>query len=113
MSSRYWRVRFRVGNALRDWRDRWLRGYCCAMSHDEEDAAGAYYFWRCGLKRGHKGPHRSVNYLWGHEGVSYSPLSPAPPMLDRHPTMTRSQRKARKQWERDHLTSRGHSGDRT
>jgi len=101
-----WRVRHRTSNALRDWRDRWLRGYCCAMSHDGEDEAGVYYFWRCGLKRGHKGPHRSCNYLWGHEGTMYSPLSPAPPMLNRHATMTRRQRQARERWHEAHEIAR-------
>lgn len=108
LRGRCWTARHRAANALCDLRDRWLHGYCCAApSTMLED--GAYHFWRCGRKRGHKGPHRTVNYLWGHEGGGYSPIphdQPSPPRLDRHPTLTRRQRRARDQWERQRRIDR-------
>jgi hypothetical protein len=58
-------LKFRAENALRDLGDR-LRGRCCRAPNYMVD--GGYHFWRCGLKRGHDGPHRSVNYLWGPGG---------------------------------------------
>ncbi len=53
-------LRFRAENAAKDMLDR-LRGRCCAAPRYMVD--GGYHFWRCGLRRGHDGPHRSVNYL--------------------------------------------------
>jgi hypothetical protein len=69
-------------NALRDVWDRWARGYCCAAPGDIE---GAFRFWRCNLRRGHTGLHRTVNYRWGHgEGTLYDPVEHPGPRLDRH-----------------------------
>lgn len=89
------RFRFRAENALRDLGDR-LRGLCCAAPNYMVD--GGYHFWRCGLRRGHDGPHRSVNYLWGPGGSVYAPIDDPPPGCDRNPVETRRQRKSRKAW---------------
>nr|WP_143545540.1 hypothetical protein [Rhodococcus sp. 15-1154-1] len=46
-----------------------LDGYCCA-----KDMTG-YKHWRCGLKIGHAGPHRTNNYTWYlGQLAEYSPL---------------------------------------
>lgn len=99
LRSRAVRTRFRVGNAWRDLIDRWLRGKCCAAPRYQKD--GGYHFWRCGLKRGHKGQHRSLNYLWGHgEGSVYDPDHGISERLDRHPIRTRKQRREFEAWYR-------------
>ena len=90
----------RLKNRLRDLRDRWLHWQCCAAPRGNSDAGdGGYFFWRCSLRRGHKGPHRSVNYLWGHDGgASYSPLASPPRRLERYAVMTRRQARERDAW---------------
>src|SRR4051812_15791298 len=97
-SERYYRAKHRSLNALRDFWDRWARGLCCAAPRFIVD--GGYYFWRCSLRRGHKGPHRSVNYLWGDAigGSAYSPVDAPTPMLDRYPSRTRRQRREWDAW---------------
>lgn len=88
--------KFRVANAARDLLDR-LRGRCNRAPLYMVD--GGYHFWRCGLKRGHGGPHRSVNYLWGPGGSVYAPVDKPPPGCDRKPTETRRQRRSRREWQ--------------
>ena len=95
MSGRYHRAKQRTVNALRDLFDRWVRGRCCAAP---DYMAGGYTFWRCGRPRGHKGPHRTVNYLWGDDlgGTAYSPTADPIRGLDRYPIDTRRQRRQRR-----------------
>lgn len=88
-------ARYRIENALHDLLDR-LRGRCCAAPRYMID--GGYHFWRCGLRRGHDGPHRSLNYLWGPGGSLYSPIPNPPPGCDRNPVETRRQRRSRLEW---------------
>lgn len=67
--GRYYRVKFRTINALRDRWDTRVRGICCA-----KDAKG-YSFWRCGRKADHTGPHRFNNYTWRDgEHATYDPI---------------------------------------
>lgn len=38
-------------------------------------ASGAYGHWRCERRRGHKGAHRHVNYVWNRSGeTAYAPV---------------------------------------
>jgi hypothetical protein len=80
LPTRYYRMKFRTINRLRDWWDREVRGLCCKPP---KPGQGGYRFWRCGLERDHEGPHRFVNYTWtdderGGGGVRYQPLENPP-----------------------------------
>lgn len=88
--------KFRATNALRDLADR-LAGRCCAAPRYMAD--GGYHFWRCGLRRGHPGPHRSRNYLWGPGGSAYDPAGGITRGVDRKPVETRRQRRERLRWQ--------------
>lgn len=95
MKFRYWTVRFWLENAVRDLGAR-LAGHCNRAPLCTE---GGYHFWRCELQRGHEGPHRSGNYLWGPGGSLYAPVQGARAAADRKPVMTRRQRRYREEWE--------------
>lgn len=100
MRSRAVRTKFRVVNAWRDLVDHWLRGKCCAAPSYMKD--GEYHFWRWGLKRGHAGQHRSLNYMWGNgEGSIYDPDHGIPDRLDRYPIRTRRQAREQEAWHRE------------
>lgn len=86
----------RTENAAKDLLDR-LRGRCCRAPLFMVE--GGYHFWRCGLKRGHGGPCRSGNYLWGPGGSIFAPTEAHWVMGDRKPTETFSQRRWRRRWE--------------
>jgi len=92
--------RARLRNRLHDLWDRWVRGYCCAAPRGNHEDGG-YHFWRCNLRRGHDGAHRSLNYLWGlpDGGSVYSPVESPSPRLDRRPVMTHRQRRERAEIE--------------
>jgi len=68
---------------------------------------GGYHFWRCGLKRGHAGQHRSLNYTWGlGEGSIYDPEHGIRDRLDRKPIRTRRQRREFEAWHRKREVAR-------
>jgi hypothetical protein len=89
-------LRFRAHNALLDLGDR-LRGRCCRAPLFMVD--GGYHFWRCMLRRGHDGPCRSGNYLWGPGGSVYAPIDKWPRgRWDRKPVQTRRQAESCRRW---------------
>ena len=90
------RLRHRAENAAKDLLDR-LRGRCCRAPLYLVE--GGYHFWRCGLRRWHDGPCRSVNYLWGPGGSVYAPIDNPPGGCDRRPCETRRQRRWRRRWQ--------------
>lgn len=92
LPGRYYTWRFRTENLVLDLLDK-LRGVCAHKPSGSPREP--YYFWRCGLRRGHDGRHRSVNYEWDEHGSEYLPIADPPRGCDRRPTLTRSQRKAR------------------
>ena len=106
--QRYYRAKHRLLNVLRDFWDRRARGYCCAAPSGVPGSPG-YHFWRCNLRRGHAGAHRSVNYLW-HDPLAeklpvdlelyciYSPRDRPGKRLDRYPALTRRQQRQRDAW---------------
>lgn len=104
--AHYW---FRARNAIRDLWDRHVRGLCAAAPSGYI-TGGAYHFWRCGLRHGHDGPHRSQNYVWTDLGTSqYDPLrmtGDGPdarmtvPAMRRHPVLTRRQKRERDEHHR-------------
>lgn len=108
-SMRYYRAKHRTLNSTRDLWDRHVRGYCCAAPSGLPDSPG-YHFWRCGLKHGHDGAHRFVNYLWSDSAGEkvpaarehYSVYAPRDGLgavrLDRYPTLTRRQKRQRDAW---------------
>lgn len=61
LPGRYYRVKHRTVNALRDLIDKRVRGLCCQdLTIDD----GGYSHWRCGRPAGHPGEHRFRNYVW-------------------------------------------------
>jgi hypothetical protein len=108
VSQRYYRAKHGVLNAARDLWDRHVRGYCCAAPSGVPGSPG-YHFWRCNLRRGHLGGHRSLNYVW-HDPLSerlaidlepysiYSPRDQPGRRLDRYPHLTRRQKRQREAW---------------
>lgn len=86
-------------NLLRDVRAR-LSGRCNrAPAYMTE---GGYYFWRCGLARGHDGPCRTGNYLWGPGGSVYAPVNfreAGVRVDDRNPVLTFRQKRHRRRWD--------------
>lgn len=96
-SGRAVTLRFRAHNALLDLLDR-LRGRCCRAPLYMVD--GGYHFWRCMLRRGHKGPCRSGNYLWGPGGSVYAPIDKwLRGSRERKPVRTRRQAESRRRWQ--------------
>lgn len=110
LSPRYYRAKFGLLNALRDKWDRYARGYCCAAPSGVPGASG-WYFWRCNLRRGHAGAHRSLDYMWHDPLAEKLPIDHEPywiyspraqvvrHRLDRYPHPTRRQRRQREAWD--------------
>lgn len=77
-----------------------LRGRCNrAPAYMTE---GGYHFWRCGLPRGHDGPCRFGNYLWGSGGSVYAPVNFREVGLriaERYPVQTFRQKRQRRRYE--------------
>lgn len=88
-----------AGNLRRDVLAR-LRGRCNrAPAYMTE---GGYHFWRCGLQRGHDGPCRFGNYLWGPGGSVYAPVNFREVGLriaERYPVQTFRQKRQRRRYE--------------
>lgn len=80
LSSVYHRAAQRTANRWHDLRAV-AAGYCNHRPwHPEPDRSeGGYPHWRCSRRRGHKGYHRSVNYVWLDDlHVEYAPVVDAP-----------------------------------
>lgn len=90
------RRRFRAANLALDTLDR-CRGRCCRAPLFMVE--GGYHFWRCGLRRWHKGPCRSGYYFWGPGGSVYDPDGPWAGGVERRPVYTRRQARERRRWE--------------
>jgi hypothetical protein len=108
LPGKAWRAIHRVKNAWYDLRAM-LAGYCNHCPNDGTPGSGGYTFWRCGLRRGHDGLHRSNNYVWTDDGnTSYLPLpyghpqgAAQPRAWSRTPAMTRRQRRTREAWHQE------------
>lgn len=107
LSGRAWRVVFRAQNLWWDGRAV-LAGYCNHCPNQGiPGEGGGYTFWRCGLRRGHEGLHRSNNYVWTDDGTTdYLPLPHGHAQRAHQPwrrsagAMTRRQRRNREAWHR-------------
>jgi len=92
--------RLRITNAIRDARDK-ARGVCCAAPSGAL-SDGGYHFWRCALKRGHDGPHRTGVYIWSEgERPEHDPSSEVHG-TDRFPVFTRRQARVRQRSQEMH-----------
>ena len=109
LPGRAWIVIHRTQNRWWDLRAI-LAGYCnhCPGS-PIPGQGGGYLFWRCGLRRGHEGLHRSNNYVWDEGGTtSYMPLPYSHPQgahqprkWNRKPGWTMRQARALDAWHRE------------
>jgi hypothetical protein len=81
---RAFRLRTQAINGVRDLIDRHIRGFCCDCPQGSGKApGGGYRFWRCARRRGHRGRHRSINYVWDDNGVTeHVPIDQAFRVLD-------------------------------
>lgn len=86
-----------------------LAGYCndCPWRADPADGGG-YRNWRCALKRGHKGMHRSRNYVWDEAGrTDYAPMRDFPQQpWGRNMTPTMRQARQMGDWQQRQLEKR-------
>ncbi|WP_432027427.1 hypothetical protein [Streptomyces sp. 1222.5] len=72
-------ARLTVHRIQNRWRDLLaiLHGYCNdrPIKLNIPGESGGYLHWRCALKRGHDGKHRSRNAVWNDSGkVSHEPI---------------------------------------
>lgn len=101
-----WQTVHRTQNRWHDLRAI-LAGYCndCPRKRGLPDEGDGYIMWRCALKRGHDGLHRSRNYVWDAAGAAnYLPVPPRRPMpsqpWDRNGTPTMRQTRNLNEWHR-------------
>ncbi|MCX5070867.1 hypothetical protein OOJ91_34025 [Micromonospora lupini] len=103
--------RHRTYNRWADLRAR-AAGYCNhAPWHPIPGQGGGYAHWRCALRAGHTGVHRSRNYVWDRTGrTTYRPLPAGQNLPDqpwrRSMTPTAAQERARGRWLDEQLSAR-------
>lgn len=104
-----WRTIHRTQNRWWDLRA-FLAGYCndCPSKSGVPGEGGGYSFWRCALRRGHDGDHRSKNYTWDQHGkTTYAPLRKHPwQPWERTPTSTIRQTRNHRRWQAEQSAQR-------
>lgn len=82
-----------------------LHSYCNDRSRKTglPGQGDGYVHWRCALRRGHGGLHRSRNYVWDNWGAAeYAPVDDMPNQpWERHMVRTRRQERLLRRWDEE------------